>query len=384
MSEDAKQIANEIANGIANEDRNEGANEDANRILHHLLIGSGLPFTKMEATGNDFVVLDFRTGSFLNSRFAKASNTADELPRLASALCDRHFGIGSDGFILLKEPSLAGTDAEMVFLNPDGSEGGMCGNGARCFALFASSQGLVFPLRFSVGKNIYTADYNGDGISIDFPFELAVDPLNPIQGLDNQNENLYTCAPGTPHLCWILPDFERETSSGTVELAPLKLPNEIPDQEWMKRILNIRHHTTFAPTGTNVNLVSAVSGPGSSTDGGAGSGSGSSAEGGAGSGSKNVAERAADGILLNLLTFEKGVENFTLSCGTGAIASALSWDKHQRAQSPRSSDSPEEQTILLRNRGGLLQVDFQRTGETYHRIRLTGPANVVFSGVYNV
>ena len=101
-------------------------------------------FAKYEGAGNDFILIDNRGEGF----------TPD--PRLIARLCDRHFGIGADGVMTLSRS--AGTDCAMRYFNADGSEGEMCGNGARCFALFAEHLGIGGEgKRFTAADGLHTA-----------------------------------------------------------------------------------------------------------------------------------------------------------------------------------------------------------------------------------
>jgi diaminopimelate epimerase len=93
-------------------------------------------FTKMHAVGNDFIVLD------------SGEATGRDLPALARAACDRHFGVGADGILILAPSGVA--DLKMVYLNSDGSPSEMCGNGIRCLARYAKDRGLVSGEAFTV------------------------------------------------------------------------------------------------------------------------------------------------------------------------------------------------------------------------------------------
>ncbi|MGM0506270.1 MAG: diaminopimelate epimerase [Bacteroidota bacterium] len=181
-----------------------------------------LLFTKMEATGNDFVVVDNRNGQ----------TTPDEWAALARRVSDRRFGIGSDGLILLEE-SVDG-ELTMHYKNPDGSDAGMCGNGGRCFVRFARELGYDEPVRFRVHEKEYTGQLLGkEAVRLDFSLETEVEPIR-VDG-----EDLYRVYTNTEHL-----------------VVPVR-PAGLRDEDTLtSRGRALRNHTRFAPKGTNVNFIS--------------------------------------------------------------------------------------------------------------------------------
>lgn len=120
-----------------------------------------ITFYKMEGAGNDFVVIDNRDLQF----------TMKEIIDFTPELCDRRFGIGSDGLIALENPQVDGVDYTMIYRNADGSDAGMCGNGSRCLALFAAHHGFGVDQTFNVHKAIYNADVDlqNNLVSVGFP-----------------------------------------------------------------------------------------------------------------------------------------------------------------------------------------------------------------------
>src|SRR3982751_2887120 len=113
-----------------------------------------LRFTKMNGAGNDFVMLDNRTGNIQLSR------------EQISKICDRHGGVGADGILLLEEPTNGG-DFRMRYYNRDGGEAEMCGNGARCFARFANRvAGSAGPITFETLAGLIAADLRGEAVTL--------------------------------------------------------------------------------------------------------------------------------------------------------------------------------------------------------------------------
>jgi diaminopimelate epimerase len=187
-----------------------------------------LSFTKMNGAGNDFVLLDNRSGHIrLNT---------DEI----AFLCDRHRGIGGDGVLLL-ENATNGADFRMRYYNSDGGEAEMCGNGARCFARFANKvAGPFSELSFETPAGIIRAKLNGEQVTVNLspPHGLALNRKLQVQGEELTVHLLNT---GVPHVVVIVDELE---ATPVYELGKA-----------------IRYHSEFHPKGTNVNFVKVI-GPG--------------------------------------------------------------------------------------------------------------------------
>lgn len=267
-------------------------------------------FTKMQGAGNDFVVLDNRSRKL----------SKKEIIRLAPKICARKFGVGSDGILALLPPEVDGVDYTMFFRNPDGSEAGMCGNGARCIARFAHSLEFNAKHTFNVHEQVYEANVQDDtSIIISFPMKASIQPKT-VEG-----ENGYFSKPGTEH--FVIPVGQ----------------NMLEDEDQLiTKGQTIRYHPAFKPEGANVNFIT-----------------------------------GKDTSTLKLQTYERGVEDLTLACGTGAIASALVWHHLQK-------ESPEESIFSVQTKGGTLKVHFafDRTTNQYRHIKLEGPAHFVFEGTF--
>lgn len=269
-----------------------------------------IPFVKMQGAGNDFVVIDNREMQF----------SQKEIAELAPVLCNRKFGVGSDGILALASPETDQVDYTMIYRNPDGSNAGMCGNGARCIALFAHSLGYDAIHRFNVHEQIYEAEVqSSDSVCISFPMQATV------QALSVDGRQLYQVYTGTEHI-----------------VAPVNERKLAKKDQLRTEGSELRHHQQFQPKGTNVNFISGI-----------------------------------DNSKLKLQTFERGVEDLTLACGTGAIASALVWDHLQNNGSSSS-------TFKVQTSGGTLKVhfSFDTENKTYSNIKLEGPAHFVFKGEF--
>ena len=143
-----------------------------------------LAFSKWEGTGNDFILMDDRAGDF----------PVHDIP-FVRHLCDRHFGIGSDGLILLQEPKQAGTDYHMEFFNPDGSKS-FCGNGSRCaFAFRAELSGSKAVAQFSAIDGVHAATWKEGNVAI------GMRDISGVERIDTNTDFIHT---GSPHLlCWV-------------------------------------------------------------------------------------------------------------------------------------------------------------------------------------
>lgn len=289
-----------------------------------------LPFSKWQATGNDFVLLDLEAAQRATRWCLDRGSGMAEVARL---VCDRHFGVGSDGLLAMMAPERDDAfDLRMDFWNPDGSEAGMCGNGARCFASAGWARGAPDPLRFQVGAGAYRASREMGTGRVWVAFPGAVD----VTAVEDSTGRLWVCHPGTEHIVWPV------EGSGPV--------GHDPDvrERWKQQARELRREGRVLPRGGNVNMVWALN----------------------------------DGAL-GVLTFERGVEDFTLSCGTGAVAAALAM--HVEQGEPEGGNTRE-----IRTPGGPLAVRFRHRegcsgwdGEGVARfegIELGGPAVKVFDG----
>jgi diaminopimelate epimerase len=243
-----------------------------------------------------------------------------DIINLTPKICARKYGVGSDGLLALLPPAVENSDYTMFFRNPDGSDAGMCGNGGRCIALFAHSLGFDPKHHFSVHGQRYRAEVKNSGdIGISFPITASVKEMTI------NDQKLYAINTGTEHV--VMPVDEN------------KLQNE---KHLYKTGQHLRYHQQFKPQGTNVNFICGLN--------------------------KST---------VKLQTYERGVEDLTLACGTGAIASALIW--HYMQNTKEVSGTYEVET-----KGGTLKVYYTYDPESKHykNIKLEGPAHFVFEGTY--
>lgn len=267
-------------------------------------------FSKMHGAGNDFIVIDNR------NNLLDAGYFSQKVPDL----CHRKYGIGADGILILQADNH--TSYRMIYKNADGSDAGMCGNGARCIALFATTLGFNPAHSFRVGNVVYQASVDGNSVIIHFPVETVVRHMN-----ESTYGDLYQVFTGTEHIV-------------------LKTNTEHPesDSELIQHGRTLRYSPLFSPAGTNVNFISIKP-------------------------DKHI----------RLRTYERGVENLTLACGTGAIASAIT------AHFLTTGKSEQEQ-FTVECDGGHLHISFHYNPESgiYSRITLKGPAEFVFKGTIDI
>jgi len=252
-------------------------------------------FTKMVGSGNDFIVL---TGK-----------PSGNLSRLAKLLCDRKFGIGADGLLLLDKCNNA--DLSMRIFNADGSEAPMCGNGARCAAFFSGRS----KIRIFTNAGVINTEVKGQQIKIQLtaPKDIKLDfPLN-VNGRLLKVNFINT---GVKHVVIFV--------SG-VDSIDLKSIGR-----------SIRSHQKFSPRGTNVNFVE---------------------------------EKGNN--LIQVRTYERGVEDETLACGTGSTAAALIF---------ALKNNLDNQVKVKTKSGEILKVYFQKENGKFKKVWLEGSARIVYKG----
>ena len=272
-------------------------------------------FYKYHGAGNDFLLADNRDGLLILN------------PDQISHLCDRHLGFGADGVMLLERSETK--DFKMVFFNPDGSSGMMCGNGGRCIVAYAAYLGVVsgkFPVVFDAPDGVHTAKLlprNPDDPEGQRTVRLKMSDVFGVKSYPEEKACFVNT--GTRHLVQFVNGLDG-----------------YPVQEEGRRL---RHDPRFAPEGTNVDFVEPVPEP-------------------------------VEGSL-RVRTFEKGVEGETLACGTGIVASALA------AFSQGIPGLVEDNRVTYGVQASIatLSVDFipLGTGEGLHAsdLWLTGPATFV-------
>lgn len=256
-----------------------------------------ISFYKYQGTGNDFILIDNRNNKWISK---------DQI-ELVKHLCDRRFGIGADGLILLENHD--DYDFEMVYFNSDGNESSMCGNGGRCISAFASYMGMIKDkCRF---------------IAVDGEHEAVIkeDDWVELKMMDVENiekgEDYFLLDTGSPHYVIFVEDVD--------------------DINVVENGQAIRYSKRFKEKGVNVNFV----------------------------------ELAKSKIIV--ATYERGVEDETLSCGTGVTAAAISY--YLRNPSKNNTE------VSIESKGGNLLVRLEPNNEIgFKNIWLCGKAELVFKG----
>ena len=236
--------------------------------------------------------------------------------RQIAHLCHRRFGVGADGLVLLEKAPSEEVDAQMIYFNADGSRADMCGNAARCFTAFAlahrvgSPQGLSF--RTDAGDLVSRAMGGQYTVEMTPTSDLR---LNFTLPLATGPALLHFANTGVPHVIKFVPNLE--------------------EVDIVAEGSELRYHEAFSPRGANVNF----------------------------------ARVNGNGVIVR--TYERGVEDETLACGTGVAAVAIVAHLVHNVAKP----------VHLEVAGGAtLSVDFQVEGDSIEGVNLTGPATVVFSG----
>jgi len=254
-------------------------------------------FEKYQGNGNDFIIVDDREGLF---------NASEEI---VSHLCDRRFGIGADGLMLIRESRKA--DFEMLYFNSDGNPGTMCGNGGRCIAAYVCSKEIsTKDMIFDAVDGLHQAVVNNeDAEGVLFDVSLQMQPVTKVV----ERENSYVLDTGSPHY------VEFVACADSVDV--------------FQKGQQIRYSDEFKPGGTNVNFVQI---------------------------NENI---------LYVRTYERGVEDETLSCGTGVTASAMAAFLETGIEDWR-----------IKTRGGDFKVSFYWDGSRFTDVWLRGPARLVYKG----
>jgi diaminopimelate epimerase len=251
-------------------------------------------FYKYQGTGNDFVMIDNRHKTF------DKNNT-----KYIEHLCDRRFGIGADGLILLENHDTL--DFKMVYYNADGNESSMCGNGGRCLVAFAKQLGVIErECAFEAVDGLHHAAIEGDIV------KLQMQDVDTVE----KYENHVFLNTGSPH--------------------HVQFESEIEDFDIKTKGARIRYGTPYYQTGSNVNFVKKIS----DSD-------------------------------FRVRTYERGVEDETLSCGTGVTAVAIAM--HYIGKTDKNH-------VNLKVQGGELHVSFDFDDGSYNNVWLIGPAKFVFKG----
>lgn len=253
-----------------------------------------IEFFKYQGTGNDFVMIDNRH-QFFDKKNAK----------LIALLCDRRFGIGADGLILLENHNAL--DFKMVYFNADGNESTMCGNGGRCITAFAKHLGIINnKATFEAIDGMHLTEIKNDIVKL---------KMQDVKGIQQFETHLFLDT-GSPH--------------------HVEIHNDIEAIEIKEKGSKIRYGAPYHQLGANVNFV----------------------------------EKQSNDIF-SVRTYERGVEDETLSCGTGVTAVAIAM---------HHSGKTNSNLLTLKTKGGDLKVAFKKAKDSYEDVWLIGPATMVFKG----
>ncbi|THD68070.1 diaminopimelate epimerase [Robertkochia marina] len=253
-----------------------------------------LQFYKYQGTGNDFIMIDNR-----DMLFSKNDT------KLVQRLCDRKFGIGADGLILLENDD--DTDFKMVYYNADGNQSTMCGNGGRCLVAFAKEIGVISDrAEFMAVDGLHRAEFQNDEVVLE---------MQPVDLVENFEGYSYLDT-GSPHHVQLIDNLE----SLDVKQEGSRL-----------------RYGKYGKAGSNINFV-----------------------------------KKLKDDLFAVRTYERGVEDETLSCGTGVTAVALAM--YDRGYTKNSA-------VGLETPGGRLEVLFEANDKGYKNIKLKGKAEKVFEGI---
>jgi diaminopimelate epimerase len=254
-----------------------------------------IEFNKYQGTGNDFVMIDNRSGFFPKENI-----------QLIAHLCDRRFGIGGDGLILLEND--AETDFRMVYYNSDGNQSSMCGNGGRCLVAFAKKLQIIQDSTIFIATDgLHKATITDDGL-----VSLQMKDVSSI----NINPDYTFLDTGSPH--------------------HVQLVDNLKQYNVKEEGAAIRYGDLYGKEGSNINFVSKV-----------------------------------DANTFSLRTYERGVEDETLACGTGATAVAIAMN---------ATGATQATSIELNVEGGKLAVSFDKNDNQFTNVYLKGPAEFVFEG----
>jgi diaminopimelate epimerase len=258
-----------------------------------------LEFYKYQGAGNDFVMIDNRSGFF-----------SKENTQLIAHLCDRRFGVGGDGLILLENDS--DTDFKMVYYNSDGNQSSMCGNGGRCLVAFAKDLEVIEDkTTFIATDGLHHASFENNGL-------VSLQMIDvPAITIKKDYTFLNT---GSPHHVQMVEDLEHYNvkENGAA----------------------IRYGELYGKEGSNINFVEKI-----------------------------------DNTTFRLRTYERGVEDETLACGTGATAVAIAMN---------ATGQTDATTINVNVEGGKLVVSFDKNENGFTNVFLKGPAEFVFKGTIEI
>ncbi len=280
-----------------------------------------IPFIKFSGAGNDFIVIDNREKAVAPAK----------MPAFVADVCRRHLSVGADGLIFIEKSRKY--DFRWRFFNNDGGEADFCGNGARCAARFAHLKKIApKTMKFEGKAGVVEAEVDGEQVTVHVPEPSGVRlhirlPISTYRrrrtdtgGEARASEGTviegHAINTGVPHFVYFVQD------TATAEVIGLGRP--------------IRHHEAFKPAGTNVNFAQIL-----------------------------------DRNTIQIRTYERGVEDETLACGSGALASALLAALVHKVEPP---------ILVIPLSRVPLRVSFKQMGEKFTKLTLTGEARAIYEG----
>lgn len=283
---------------------------------------SHLYFTKLNGAGNDFILFD-----------RKINPEIELTTQLIVNFCKRHTGIGADGVLLISDSD--DYPFEMRYYNADGSTGSLCANGARCAIKYGRESERIANEKIKFRAN--DIEYSGQVLENGLVKFFLNHPKKMKQNFkikaDNQLISASYADTGSPHVVIKINDVLKNSSD------PKSFYTDLNDFPVLELGREIRHHKDFAPHGTNVNFI-------------------------------QIYEDK-----IKIRSFERGVENETLSCGTGSVAAALiSFVK----------DNFNPPIRIYPKSGDELTVDFKIENQKVQELSLTGPAQITFKGELSI
>jgi len=268
-------------------------------ITESIGVNMQISFSKYQGAGNDFILIKDTENIF-----------PEKDHKLIQKLCDRRFGIGADGLMLLRSSDK--NDFIMLFYNADGFEGTMCGNGGRCLVKFALDSGYI-----NKTEDIRFDAVDGEHEALILPDGSVSLKMRNVKGIVKKGNG------------WGL---------DTGSIHHVEYVDKLVDMDVYGRGSALRGHEMYAPEGCNVNFI----------------------------------QLGKNGDIM-IRTFERGVENETLACGTGSVAAAI---VHHYLGN-------RKEEYVVRAKGGTLKVRFFSEGQDYKNIWLQGPATFVYKGEWS-
>lgn len=281
-----------------------------------------ISFSKMSGAGNDFILID-------ESKNPQIVLSKDEI----TFLCSRRIGIGADGVMIVKDSN--DTGFEMEYFNSDGSSDTLCGNGARCAILYSSLTNRMKnnSIDFRTNSELYSGEFLNEG---KIKFNMKPPKHLKFNFKIKAAEQLITASyadTGSPHVVINIDDVLSNPAKPNSAYSSL---NELPVVELGREI---RNKEEFAPAGTNVNFIKIKNG------------------------------------LVKIRTYERGVEDETLACGTGAAAAAIISVVNNNLNPPIKLETKSEEELV---------VDFKIEDKKVKNLSLTGSAKLVFEGTIEI